>query len=529
VAGAQASFNNLDELFYTVKSERMRADIVIAVAAAQREGRQHLRLCEFEQARKLYQTAWEKADAVADQAPRKYFLDLLNWMEQRNIQTNMRRERDKIDAVVRTLAEVQEYRRKGNADIAYRLLRDLVSEHRLIEFERQYSMPYRIVSIPQGASVYLNDEPAGKTPCSIEMDIVRRAHLRIERAGFHDEERRLLPTDETLTGTLEVALKKKLGWSREVGGLIEARPVIHEGTLLMATNRASLLALDLSDGRVKWEAKTRLLDRIKVPPIVAGGQAYLLTAEGRLQLVRLSDGALLGEIVQLPGKIHHAAAFDGDHLYVGLANLRLLKIRGTRVVYDIPLEEPPSTGLLYHDGRIYIGTTKGVILMHDAATGRQIGKMTAPSGSSFFAGLTRHGNLLLAGAEDGRLYAFDMKTGALQWDYATSGPITAPATSDGTVIYLPARDGQVHTLRSSGRHAISYEVGSAVEHQPALDNGFLYAVGGFRIRAFNVVDEAGWWSRTFRDEQAQHVVAGGGYIVVITDKPWIYAFEKDVR
>ena len=144
---------------------------------------------------------------------------------------------------------------------------------------------------------------------------------------------------------------------------------------------------------------------------------------------------------------------------------------------------------------------------------------TASSGTSFFGGIALHGDLLLAGAEDGNLYAFNTKTGKQVWTYPTSGPVTAPAVCDDKLIYLPARDGYVHAVRPDGRRSIRYDVGNAVEQKPGYDNGFLYAVGGNRVEAFDTVDQRPWWERSFEEESPQFIVAGGGYVVVITDKP----------
>jgi hypothetical protein len=71
-------------------------------------------------------------------------------------------------------------------------------------------------------------------------------------------------------------------------------------------------------------------------------------------------------------------------------------------------------------------------------------------------------------------------------------------------------------------------MGYAVRARTGIDDGFLYFVGSNRVKAF---DDSGdvWWDRAFEGEFPVHVIAGGGRVIVVTDKPWIHAFPADVK
>jgi outer membrane protein assembly factor BamB/tetratricopeptide (TPR) repeat protein len=532
--GRGSAFVNLDALYFNVRCDRLEMEIDEAVALARSRGRDLLGECRFAEARVLYDTAYKKAQNVDLEEPRTHFLELLNKLERRRIRADMKRRRDEIDHVVETLAEIQRLLAADDPAGAFRLFRPLVAQHRLIRFETEYRMPYLVTSTPRGAEILVNGVKVGRAPVTIELEILGRTEVEARRKGFHAADARLVATDPTLTGELHLDLRKDLAWQREIDGLVEARPVVAGNRLLVSTSNANLLALDLETGETLWEAKTRLLDRVTASPVAAGEFAYLITLGGKLFRVRLEGGEIEGPPLALSGSVRKDCAYDGSVLYVATANHRLLAIRGTSIVYDQPLARSPATGVVFADGKLFIGTAEGEILVHDASDGSERMRLRAGSGTSFFGGLSTHKNLVLAGAEDGVLYAFDVDTGKLAWKYPTAGPVSTPPVSHGACLLLPARDGYVHGLTEQGSLKIRYELSGSSDATPALEGGFLYALDGTRILAFDVEHPGqgqAWWEHAFPDEYGspRYVAAGGGAILVVTANSRVVAFPSDAR
>jgi hypothetical protein len=85
--------------------------------------------------------------------------------------------------------------------------------------------------------------------------------------------------------------------------------------------------------------------------------------------------------------------------------------------------------------------------------------------------------LVLVGADDGRLYALDARTGATRWSYGTGGAITsAPAVGANGVIYVGSLDGSLYVLNRDGSLISSFRTGGAIDgSSPAIDaNGMVY-------------------------------------------------------
>lgn len=529
IALADAAFASVDLLYYTVRRERLRNDIGDAADEARDRGRDLLTQCEFRAAYALYEKAYTMADAITDESEREYFRELLTWIDQRRIREKMKERMDEIESIEASLEQVRQLREADQPDAAFLILRDLITNHRIVQFERILKVPYRIESTPPGAQVLVNGEAMGPTPVAIEMEITEPTVVRVERDGFEGQETRLLPTDPKLTGRLEVGLTKRAEWRNDVAGLVEARPVVAGDLLLVATNNTSVLAFRIADGKFQWEAKSRLVERIQSAPAVANGKVYFVTGSGRLHEVDLATRRMNPATRQLPGLVQQDIVSDGRLVYVATQDRKLLALVGMEVLYEKDLAFTPSTGLLHSGGILYVGTADGAILAHEAKSGEEIARYANPSGSSFFGGVAVHGNLVMAGAEDGALYAFDTQTGKQAWRFPTTGPLTAAPASDGERIYVPARDGYVHVLGPDGEEVAAYDVTRAAGGTPVLAGGFLYAHGSRVLAAFDAVSGATWWNYTFPDEEVRYLCVGKGRLLAVTSGPRVVAFPLDEK
>jgi outer membrane protein assembly factor BamB/tetratricopeptide (TPR) repeat protein len=529
VEDAYSSFANVDHLYFTVRSKRLRREVDVAVSEAREKRLELLRHCEFARARELYQVAFNMADAIADEQPREYFIDLIKWLEP--TREDMKTRRDEIDGVIKALGEVARLKEAGQTAAAYRAFRPLVLRYPVIQFEREFKMPFLISSTPKGAEILLDGESVGVTPLPVELDIVKRTEVTIRRAGFVDNTVVLSSIDPSLTGELKAQLRKEPIWARTVGGRVEARPVVARGMLLIATSNANLLRLDPRDGGVIWEASTRLLDRIVAAPVPTDRHAVLITVGGRLHRVRLEDGAVERKTLNLPGRVLHDAAHDGTTLYVATDRRRLLAIRGDEIAFSEQLAQAPSTRVLLHKGMLYVGTAEGRILVHDAKTGREIRKLKPGRNTAFMGGIEAHGDLIVAGAQDGMLYAFDAKRGDERWRYRTGGPVEAAPLSSKGLIYLPAADGKMHVIDGEGRRDASYDLHNPSRFAPAMENGFLYATAGTRVVVYDADSREPWWEFNLEqgDGEPEHVIARDGVVVIVTSNSRVVAFPADSR
>ncbi|HET6399729.1 MAG TPA: PQQ-binding-like beta-propeller repeat protein, partial [Candidatus Thermoplasmatota archaeon] len=113
---------------------------------------------------------------------------------------------------------------------------------------------------------------------------------------------------------------------------------------------------------------------------------------------------------------------------------------------------------------------------------------TVPSGignSKVHATPATDGSLVYVGAQNGRLFAIDARTGEERWRYATSGAIIAsPAVANGRVV-VASDDGRVHFLHPNGTIQAKVEMGGPILANVAVDDGSAYIASfdGVIVRA----------------------------------------------
>ena len=528
ITTAGQSISGLDALYYRVRSRHLKEQILDAVKDARSEGRTLLGKCEFQSALRYFRAAYDKADAVAHEQPRKYFKDLNNWISDRGFLEDLDRDIRGIEEVVRSLREVDTLMASEREDAAFRLLRDLVREHRLVQFERRYKMPYRVTSEPSGARVLVNGKPVGETPCAVEFELASGIDVRVESPGFRPVQARLEITNPDLDGRLAVTLQKIGLWEQPLRGAPEARPVIHGDLVLVPTNEASLLALRADTGERAWEAETGLLDRLKVTPLAAAGHAIFVTAGGQLTRVRLSDGERVGEL-KLPGEVHQDGVMADGVAYFATRNRKLVAVRGDKIVYVRDLASVPVTSLVSVGKRLVVGTTDGELLVHDRRTGKFVRRLSSPERSSFFGGICVFGDLVVAAAEDGHLHAFRTSSKERLWRYRMAGPLAAAPCSDGEHLYLPMRNGFLQRLDAEGGNPDRLDFRNSMACSPVFSNGFIYVAAGARLAAYDNEGSQAWWEVGYEDEMPQHIAAGEKVIVAVTNRGRVLAYPADSR
>jgi outer membrane protein assembly factor BamB len=522
------SFAHLDHVFYRAKSLELKERIRVAQDDARKVGRDLLAQCEFEKAREIYKTVIDYANSASNPEVREHYAEVIAWIAQMNIEGVARRSLEDIDEVTRSLKEIEQLKKKRREDAAFRLMRDLIKEHRLIQFERRYKLPYKVISRPAGARVFVNDQEVGRSPCAIEMGIVERTHVRIEAPGFETVERRLEIADPSLEGKLDVSLQKVKAWDKSLQGVPEARPVMAGSLVLVPTNEASVLALRTTDGGAEWEAKTGMLDRIKATPLTDGKRVHFVTIGGEYFAVSLSTGETEKRL-KLGGEIQQDGVLVNGTVYFATRNRKLIAVRDGKILFEKPIAFDPVTALHHYREEVIVGTADGYVLFHSLADGKETRRLQSSDRSSFFGGVAAFGDMVVGAAEDGYLYGFDPRKPEPAWRFRMNGSLASSPIEAGDSIYLPSNEGFLWRIGADGRKRGHIDIRKAMNGPPVVHRGFLYAPAGSRVIAYDISTGAGWWEVSFEDEQPIHVAAGDRVVVVVTDHGRVIAYPADKR
>ena len=143
-----------------------------------------------------------------------------------------------------------------------------------------------------------------------------------------------------------------------------------------------------------------------------------------------------------------------------------------------PVYEAPSSG----DGKVFISTTRGVLIALNEADGSIAWQHTPEGPAVRFGASAFHDGLVYVGATDGVVRALDSHTGALRWTYELGEAITAPPLIAGDVVFVGAMDRQLIALdREQGTLVWDTVLKGRVKSAMAAQDGSLIVLAEPRL------------------------------------------------
>lgn len=246
---------------------------------------------------------------------------------------------------------------------------------------------------------------------------------------------------------------------------------------LFAITSEALIALDVSDGAIRWRAP---ISGASAPAAARAG--WVIVGEGTdLRAFRGSDGQLVWQ-QEVGAAVAATVTIEGDRVYVPLADstLAALDVRSGKPLWRVKTRAVP--------GRI-----------------------------------TAAGDRLFAGCADDFFYSFDASDGDRRWRWRAAADVLAPVAHDGERVYFTARDNVVRAVDfESGvqkwRHAMDVRPLAG----PALDGDavILASLGELRVVAAKDGALAGRWAAPAELAVAPLVLprdaANGARAVIVT-------------
>ena len=179
-----------------------------------------------------------------------------------------------------------------------------------------------------------------------------------------------------------------------------------------------------------------------VQPVVAGDRLFIATLRGRLHAIDTRtgkdvwayDGGTEG------GPALHAAAVADGLVFVALGEtLHAVRVEDGRRAWTLKTGALIWNAPAVHAGAVYFGGRDGHVRAVNAATGELRWSATLGAPVLHSPAVDPRGNRLVVGAEDMRVYAFDLATGARAWrsdklpgvSFRGYHPVVAP---DGSVV-----------------------------------------------------------------------------------------------
>ncbi len=291
--------------------------------------------------------------------------------------------------------------------------------------------------------------------------------------------------------------------STNVGGGI----AVAGGTLYATTGRGEALALDVSNGKIKWRASIGVPARSA--PTVVEGQLFLSTIDERLLALSTSDGKQIWSYQASAAATivlgEPAPAFSDGLVVAGFGSGDLVALRA-------------DTGTLAWSDNLAGG--RGRASLSDLSAIRALPVIVD--------------SVVFAIGVGGLFVAIDLRSGRRIWEREASGQNTPCVTGDWIFVLtvdqqlacLSRAEGRIRWLTQLARYEdVARSRDPIYWTGPLLGSGHLYLAGSTeRLTAVNPQTGEVLGQMNLPDAVSVNLVAAGGKMFVVTDDSSIIAF-----
>jgi len=288
---------------------------------------------------------------------------------------------------------------------------------------------------------------------------------------------------------IEFETGKRLGLE-SFGDLVEGTPVIQKGVIFIPVGwgRRALYAYDLGSGKTRW--------KLKGAPIATGllalDEAFVaVDAEARMRKYDLMSGAVLWEhALGDQVTVYVTPVLAGGHIVVADDQGEVVAFDPDdgSVQWNQTLSAPVYASIAANETRLFVPSTRGRFFALDAAQGRVLWEYALPDTTVHFTTPAVDGSLVVVGASDGALRAFDAATGTLHWTFRNDAALRATPLLTPHTVYI---GNMAHSL-----FAIDRETGARK------------------------------WEQQLRGRVKSAFAARDGYLVVLSEPRFVYLFKS---
>lgn len=237
---------------------------------------------------------------------------------------------------------------------------------------------------------------------------------------------------------------------------------------------------------LRWRYQSNLT--LNLTPAFDTESIYLPLAGGNIVALRASNGELRwrseigGELSASPTadeeQIYVASQIGGDDKdsarRVATGTLRALGREGGVTQWMRTLGKPLRGALTLKNGKLFGGGGDGRVYAFDAKTGEA--RWSYQYSAALDCPPVVADGRVYVGSEDGSLIAVDETSGKLLWRYRTKGPIRGPVATASDLVYLGSGDGYVYAVNSAnGKLRWRTRTGAGVQAVARVGDGLLVA------------------------------------------------------
>jgi eukaryotic-like serine/threonine-protein kinase len=266
--------------------------------------------------------------------------------------------------------------------------------------------------------------------------------------------------------------------------IFTSSPAVVKGSVYFGSGDGNVYAADAQTGLLQWKFATK--DVVHASPAVAGNVVYIGSWDSNLYAIDAETGQERWSFKSGEDPtVHNQVGFQSSPtvvdgvVYVGCRDAHVYAIDAAtgHKKWDYPTSKSWVIGTpAVWDGVVYVGTSDSSRFMAlDAKTGRL--RLNFDAKAYMFSSPALAGGLAYVGDHNGRLYAINLKTGKLAWEFQTEAAkkdafkiLNSDGTLNQEVLYAPAF-GDFEDMYLALYRFMSI---GAIVSSPVVDKGQIY-------------------------------------------------------
>jgi outer membrane protein assembly factor BamB len=311
-------------------------------------------------------------------------------------------------------------------------------------------------------------------------------------------------------------------WRKQTSGAVRSSPTIADGVLFIGSSDGILYALDANSGHDRWRYKAD--SAIASTPAVSGHGVFFSSYRGTFYSVDRMNGSLLWK-----------ARFGAE---LQQSYEREPGPKTPTYNADFILSSPVVSGDL-----VMVGAGDGSLYAFDVKSGHQLWQF--PTGGRIRSSPSVSKGIVYVGSYDGSLYAIDCNSGKQIWRFDTKGKsipasefgfdrtsiTSSPAVVDG-VVYIGSRDAHLYAVdaaRGTLKWLSDYEKDNLtwVVSSPAVNDEVVYVgtADGHFVDALRANDGHQLWRFAMPSRVWSSPIVAGQTLYVTNQSGSLYAID----
>jgi outer membrane protein assembly factor BamB/tetratricopeptide (TPR) repeat protein len=429
------------------------------------------------------------------------------------------------DAFLEGLETVEGHIEKGAYEKAYQELKAVLQTSRNLQPENDLTLEIPLHLHPRTISVFVNGSPWRKD--YLLLSLLEPTATRFEQPGY--ETLSMTLDAASVRWPLEVRLQKQVVWKTYLGGSVSLAPLRAAGALLVPSDNNRLSSVVEESGHVRKSLHLDVAGSLAARPALAGRLIYCSLADGSVAVVDarkmtvVARTSLDGTIVSSPLLIES----PGRGLLVALkkGQLAFLREEDDSVEVLADLGAALETDIAFADDVAIIGGGDGKIYAWDLRLGAL--KWSLDLGSPVAEAPLISKGVVYAATRAGDVWALSFVTGrALQgWPYRSASAFTTRPEVAEDAIYIGSPDKYIYAMdRETGQLAWKLYIGSPVTSVPVLSDTSLYfGTEDGKLRSVDVAERQQRWSFTTGGPVRCRPHITGRRVVFGSDDGFLYA------